>query len=93
MPKRVPNFSVQVVREGKLIRPALGVPFEFSADELADIKRMQPDAVRMINDESALITSEESQAGTLTLDLTPDSEAAKLAGKSSKSKADKDQGL
>ena len=46
MPKRIPVNAVQVVRDGKLIQAPLGVPFDFTAGELEDIKRLTPGAVR-----------------------------------------------
>lgn len=48
MPKRVPVQGILVRRDGKLVRPKLGVPFDFTAEELEDIKNANPDAVTKI---------------------------------------------
>ncbi len=53
MPKRIPVNAVQVVRDGKLIQAPLGVPFDFTAGELEDIKRLTPGAVRAPVNEGA----------------------------------------
>lgn len=42
---RVPMQSVVVHRDGKAVVPAIGQVFEFTADEVADIERMNPDAL------------------------------------------------
>lgn len=46
MPKRIIVTSVHVQREGKVVVAKPGELFEFTADELADIKRLNPRAVR-----------------------------------------------
>lgn len=43
---RVPVETIMVVRDGKQISPKIGEPFNFTAEELADIKRINPDAIR-----------------------------------------------
>lgn len=42
---RVCVQSVTVMRDGKPFSPAVGAPFDFTKDELADIERMNPDAI------------------------------------------------
>lgn len=42
---RVPQQSVVVYRAGNQIVPPIGQPFEFTSEELADIERINPDAV------------------------------------------------
>lgn len=42
---RVPQQSIVLHRDGKQIVPAIGIPFEFTATELADIEAVNPDAV------------------------------------------------
>ena len=48
MPKRIPLQRVIVQREGKQIVPPLGDEFDFTAEEIEDINRMNPDAVRKV---------------------------------------------
>lgn len=42
---RVPLQSVVVHRDGKAVVPQIGQVFEFTADEVAEIERMNPDAL------------------------------------------------
>lgn len=42
----VPVKTVRVRRNGKNITPALNEPFEFTAEEVDDIKRLSPDSIR-----------------------------------------------
>lgn len=52
MPKRTANHSIQVYRDGKIKTVKSGQTFNFTAEELADIKRVSPDAVRApVNEE------------------------------------------
>jgi len=43
--KRVPQQSVVVYRDGKQVVPPIGVVFDFTADEVAEIERMNPAAI------------------------------------------------
>lgn len=45
MKTRVPKQSVNVVRNGKLVQPEIGQPFDFEDQEVEDIERMNPDAL------------------------------------------------
>lgn len=45
MPKRVPAQTITVVRSGKLVNPKIGEPFEFTADEIAQIERLNAAAL------------------------------------------------
>lgn len=42
---RVPMQSVTVVRDGAAMTPTIGTPFEFTADEIEQIERMNPAAI------------------------------------------------
>lgn len=42
---RVPMQSVVVVRDGKSTVPPIGQPFDFTAEEIAQIEKMNPDAI------------------------------------------------
>lgn len=46
MPKRVPVQTIILHREGKQFSPEIGKAFDFTADELADIVSVNPEAVR-----------------------------------------------
>lgn len=43
---RVPVQSIVVVRDGKQITPDLDKPFNFTAQEVEDIERVNPSAMR-----------------------------------------------
>ena len=52
MPKRTANNAIQVFRDGKIKTVKAGETFMFTAEELADIKRVDPSAVRApVNEE------------------------------------------
>ena len=42
---RVPMQTVVVQRDGKMMSPPIGTPFQFSKDEIEQIDRMNPDAL------------------------------------------------
>lgn len=44
MPKRVPAQTITVVRNGKLKNPTIGEPFEFTAEEIEQVERLNPSA-------------------------------------------------
>ena len=46
MPKRIPVNTIMLHREGKPLVPDIGKVFDFTAEELADINAVNPDAVR-----------------------------------------------
>lgn len=48
MPKRVPVQTIVVHREGKRITPKIGEAFDFTAEELADLNRVNPDCIRKV---------------------------------------------
>lgn len=50
MPNRIVKAPVQVMRDGKLVEPALGSKFNFTAEEVADINKLQPKALGLIVD-------------------------------------------
>lgn len=51
MVKRVVLKSIFVQRDGQQQRLEVGKEFDFTAEELADIKRMKPGAIRIKSDE------------------------------------------
>lgn len=54
MPKRIPTCTVIVQREGKNFKPAIGKPFDFTADEIEEINNVMPSALRKpVNEEAA----------------------------------------
>lgn len=53
MPIRIPQETVFVVRDGKTVKPEIGKPFNFTTDELDDLKRLRPQAIRVPVNETA----------------------------------------
>lgn len=45
---RVPMQSVVVPREGKMMSPPVGIPFQFKKEEIEQIEAMNPDAISKI---------------------------------------------
>lgn len=45
MPNRVPLQSIVVKRNDKAVVPPIGAVFEFTDEEVADIERINPDAI------------------------------------------------
>ena len=83
MKKLIPNHSITLFREGKFVTPDIGKPFSFTADEIKDITKANPQALREpVNEdpEPAETSTESSET-----DKTP--VAAKTAAKG-KSKSD-----
>lgn len=57
MPKRIPTCTVIVQRDGKNFKPPIGKPFEFSADEIDQVNRVMPHALRKpVNEEAAPVS-------------------------------------
>lgn len=52
MPIRVPLNTIFVKRDGKTIIPKLNQPFDFTTQELNDINRLMPGAVRKVINEA-----------------------------------------
>lgn len=48
MPNRIVKQPVQVQRDGKLVTPLVGHKFEFTAEEVAEINKLQPKALGLI---------------------------------------------
>lgn len=61
MPKRVPVQTIVVTRDGKRVTPKIGDAFDFTAEELDDINRVNPDAVRKVVIEDKLLEKEFTQ--------------------------------
>lgn len=54
MTKRIPVQTITVVREGKNFIPPIGKPFDFTDEEMADIEKLNPAAVReAVNEDPA----------------------------------------
>ena len=82
MPKRVPVQTIILHREGKQFSPEIGQFFDFTAEELADIVAVNPEAVRkpVIEDDGA---AEKVEAKVEKTDASTKAPAAKTAGKGS----------
>lgn len=54
MTKRIPVQTITVVRDGKNFIPPIGKPFDFTDEEMADIERLNPAAIReAVNEDPA----------------------------------------
>ena len=85
MPKRTVVGKIIVHRDGKRVEPKIGAAFDFTADELADIKRLQPGAVRIVVNEDADL---EAQAkADAEAQAKADAEAQKKAEADAKAEA------
>lgn len=76
MPKRIPVQTVIVNRDGKQIAAPIGKPFDFTNEELADIKAVNPDAVRIAVNEDP-----EPEAQNLPVAAAAEPVAADVAAK------------
>src|SRR3546814_17424306 len=79
MPKRVPTASVIVIREGKRVSPPLNKGFNFTEAEIAQIKAIDPRALRKPINESTDEDStgkghksDDADASTATSKAEPD---------------------
>jgi hypothetical protein len=52
MPKLVPLNTIIVRREGKRIKPEIGKPFDFTAEEVAHINQVSPTSLRKVVNET-----------------------------------------
>lgn len=43
--KRVPLQSITLIRDKKVVNPTIGEAFDFTDDEVAQIEKMNPDAI------------------------------------------------
>lgn len=54
MPKKIPLISVTVHRNGKAVEPTIGKPFDFTAEEIAEVLQAVPGSMRdPVNEEAA----------------------------------------
>lgn len=93
MPKRVPVQTIVVTRDGKRVTPKIGDAFDFTAEELDDINRVNPDAVRKVVIEDKLLEKEftqdekdaaaKAEADAKSAAKAPTSAKAAAAGKTS----------
>ena len=86
MPKLIPVHTVILHRDGKQVVPPLGQPFDFTKEEIADIDRLLPGAVRepVVEVATVVATVVASDAG----DEKPAAKPAAKGGKSSGKDAD-----
>lgn len=67
MAKRIVLETVKVIRDGKSVIPAVGQAFDFTSDELDQINKLRPQAVRkIINEEPEVVAAAEVKAETST---------------------------
>lgn len=67
--KRVPLQSVVVMRDGQSVVPPIGQVFEFTADEVAQLERMNPDAISA----QATVDAEQAPAAVTVKKTAPKS--------------------
>ena len=99
MPKRVTTIATTVVREGKRKEVAAKTAFDFTKDEIADLNRIHPGALRMPVNESAEDEATDETAPEKTKDATankpnktPAKKAAAAKDSTSKEATDGDKG-
>lgn len=63
MPKRIVAQTVIIQREGVSVTPPIGATYDFSADEIKQIERLNPEALEKP-------VAKDGQPGTETLSLT-----------------------
>lgn len=83
MKSLVPNISITVIREGKRITPPLNKAYPFTADEVADVTKIAPNAFRKPVNE----TTEEVGEDATAPDQTAGATATKTPKQSAKKKA------
>lgn len=99
MPKRVPNASIVVIRDGKRVTPPLGKAYDFTKAEIESITRVSPGALRKPVNESSDADdegtrSDDSQAGKeSTSQSAPEGskKATATKGRKATAKADSDE--
>lgn len=60
MPKRIVAQTVIIQREGVAVTPAIGSTYEFSADEIKQIERLNPEALEKPIAKDAAVGGEET---------------------------------
>lgn len=83
MKNLVPNISITVIREGKRVTPPLNKAYPFTADEVADVTKIAPNAFRKPVNE----TTEEVGEDATAPDQTAGATATKTPKQSAKKKA------
>lgn len=63
MPQRIANVAITLHREGKRVDVNAGSLFNFTKDELEQLKSLNPDAVRLPRNESVVIDGENVNGG------------------------------
>lgn len=92
MPKRVPTQGILVQRNGKNFRPPIGQPFDFTPEELEDIKKANPHAVTTISTVDLNASEEQRLASDAEARAKADAEAHAAAEKKAKDEAAKARG-
>ena len=78
MPKRIPIQRIIVQRDGKQVVPEIGQAYDFTAEELDDINRMNPDAIRKV------IVEDKALEAQLKADEAADAAKAKKVAEDAK---------
>ena len=48
MPERLVKSTVQIHRDGQIVQPEIGKPFKFTAEEVEEVKKINPKALAII---------------------------------------------
>lgn len=69
MPKRIPAQVIVVVRKGARVEPKIGEPFDFTAEEIEQVERLNPDAFdkRAVVETGAVVVKKAAAADTSDL--------------------------
>lgn len=84
MPKRKVDQTIILHRDGQRVKPVIGTIFDFSADELAQIERTNPDAISR----PIIAVDVENEEARKEADGDGDAEAKAAAKAAAKAKAD-----
>lgn len=97
MPKRIPNVAITLHRDGTRVDVVAGKLFDFTKDELDQLKLLNPDAVRLPRNESVVIDNDNgtiiddgaNSGGDNNTDGTKMVKAAKAGGAKKQTAAEK----
>lgn len=88
MPVRKVVYGVQVFRDGKLIAVKPGTKFNFTADEIKDIKKAKANAIIAVDvEDEAVVETDEQRAARLQAEKD---ESARIQAANDKAVADKE---
>lgn len=87
MPKRIVLETVRVIRDKKTVTPPIGQVFDFTAEEISQIKAVRPQAIRTVVIEdpelaaAAKVSAENAAASATKAPTAAEKKAAAAAAK------------